>query len=527
MTIWSGFEQVGLIFVNERVVRSALLFLLSLVPARGAAPDGYTPSRITPPPVSREFRGAWVAAVNNIDWPSKPALTTRQQKDELLTILDKCQRLKLNVVILQVRPACDALYASKLEPWSEYLTGTQGKAPNPFWDPLQFAVEQAHARGLELHAWFNPFRARHSSGARISSADHVSRKSPALVKTYGTHLWLDPGLPEVHDYSARVMLDVVRRYDIDGVHIDDYFYPYPEKDAAQKDIPFPDWTSWLAYQRSGGKLTRDAWRRDNVNRFIQRIYREIHAAKPWVKVGVSPFGIYRPGYPAQIKGFDQYASLYADPRLWLVNGWLDYLAPQLYWRIDAPAQSFPVLLKWWMENNPKHRVIAAGINTTAIGPTGRSAARDAGGKDWPTKEITRQIEISRAQGAGHIHWNMSALLRNKGSVNEALRGEYDQPALPPALEGGATKPSAPTLTARVTLNGTEFHCEVERGADVRFVIVQVRNRDDAWHTQITAGKSFTQELKPSPMVVAARSVDKFGNVSEARVIERKVNADRR
>ena len=390
----SPLEHAARFPVNARVIRPVLLCLLAVVGARAATT--YVPANISPPPVAREFRGAWVASVNNIDWPSRPALTTEQQKQELLAILDRCQSLKLNVVILQVRPACDALYASKLEPWSEYLTGTQGKAPSPFWDPLEFAVAQAHARGLELHAWFNPFRARHSSGT-VLAANHVSKTHPALVKTYGTHLWLDPGLPEVHDYSARVILDVVQRYDIDGVHIDDYFYPYREKDAAKKDLPFPDWASWKAYQSSSGNLSRDDWRRDNVNRFIARLYREVHAAKPWVKVGVSPFGIYRPGQPAQIKGFDQYESIYADPKTWLGNGWLDYLAPQLYWRIDPPAQSFPVLLKWWTENNPKHRLIVAGLNTTAIGATSNYTTSDAGNKGWPAGEIVKQIELTRQQ----------------------------------------------------------------------------------------------------------------------------------
>lgn len=497
------------------------LFLLAIACARAATT--YVPSTIAPPAIAREFRGAWVASVANIDWPSKRTLTTEQQRQELAAILDKCQQLKLNVVVLQVRPACDALYASKLEPWSEYLTGVQGKAPSPFWDPLEFAVKQAHARGLELHAWFNPFRARHTSGNKNLplAANHISRTHPELVKTYGTHLWLDPGLPEVHDYSARVILDVVQRYDIDGVHIDDYFYPYREKDAAGKLIPFPDWTSWGNYQKSGGSLSRDDWRRDNVNRFIERMYREVHAAKPWVKVGVSPFGIYRPGYPAQIKGFDQYESIYADPKTWLGQGWLDYLVPQLYWRIDPPATSFPVLLKWWTENNPKHRMIVAGMNTTAIGAVSNYTVADAGNKNWPASEIVKQVEIARQQtgSSGHIHWNMGALMKDKGGVDEALlRSEYQQPALVPALNGAAAKPSAPKLTARMTSKGAEFHCEMEPNASARFLLVQQRREDGVWFARINPGQSFTQEQSPPPAVMSVRAVDKFGNVSEPAVV---------
>ena len=487
-----------------RLLRSflvALLFSDSLALAQGA---------------EREFRGAWVATVNNIDWPSSRLLTMTQQKQELLAILDRCQLLRLNVVILQVRPACDALYPSKLEPWSEYLTGGPGKPPVPaVWDPLEFAVEQAHARGMELHAWVNPFRARHSTGTKtLVASNHVSKKHPEWVRSYGSQLWLDPGLAEVHDYSARVILDIVQRYDVDGLHIDDYFYPYPEPQTGTPKIPFPDGPSWAAYQKSGGKLARDDWRRDNVNRFIARMYREVHEVKPWVKVGISPFGIYRPGQPALIKGLDQFQSLYADPKTWLANGWLDYLAPQLYWRIDPPAQSFPALLKWWAENNPKHRLIVAGLNTYAVG---------TGTNPWPASEIARQVEIARGQSgvSGHIHWNMSALMKNRsGVVDELKRAEYPQPALPPAMRGGAAKPPAPKLTARATGKGAEFRCEMEGGAEARFFLVQERRDDGTWRTRIAAGHSFTQEQSPAPAVLAVRAVDKFGVAGEATVLAR-------
>ena len=502
------------------MIRPALLVLFFVASVRAAIT--YVPSSATPPLPQREFRGAWVASVSNIDWPSKRGLSTDEQKRELLAILDKCHQLKLNVVILQVRPACDALYSSKLEPWSEYLTGVQGRAPNPSWDPLEFAVTQSHARGMELHAWFNPFRARHSSGSPRPSADHVSNTRPAIVKTYGKFLWLDPGLQEVHDYSARVILDVVSRYDIDGVHIDDYFYPYPEKDAEKKDIPFPDWTSWLNYQRRGGKLARDDWRRDNVNRFIARIYRDVHTVKPWVKVGISPFGIYRPGYPEQIKGFDQYESLYADPRAWLAQGWLDYLAPQLYWRIDPPATSFPVLLNWWTQNNPRHRMIVPGINTTAIASSANYATAEAGNKGWPTSEIVRQIQITRqSSAAGHIHWNVGALMKNKGGVADQLRQTYSNNALVPALNASAPRPAAPKLTARVTSNGLEFACEAPNNSNARFFIVQERRADGTWHTRIDAAKSFTQEQSPPPPAFSVRTVDKFGNIGAAATFERR------
>jgi uncharacterized lipoprotein YddW (UPF0748 family) len=495
------------------VYRLGFLFALMLLGAPVAHGARTSPEKFPPLP-EREFRGAWVASVSNIDWPSKKGLSTDQQKRELIAILEKCRQLKLNVVILQVRPSCDALYASKIEPWSEYLTGVQGKAPAPYWDPLEYAVNEAHARGIELHAWFNPFRARHSGGGSRAST-HISKTRPAWAKNYGSQIWLDPGLPEVHDYSARVILDVVQRYDIDGVHIDDYFYPYPEKDKAKKDMPFPDWTSWNNYQKTGGSLSRDGWRRDNVNRFVRRLYGDIHKAKPWVKVGISPFGIFRPGYPSQIKGFDQYESLYADPRTWLANGWLDYLAPQLYWRIEPAAQSFPVLLKWWAENNPHGRFLVPGINTSAVGKN-RSA--------WPADEIIEQIDLTRKQPGtdGHVHWSMSALMNNEADVADDLgRKTYKRAALVPALPGHLTKLApAPSFIMTNNPNRRPLARWNAVGADpVRHWVMQYQ-RDGTWRTEIRGGGSTSREFSAMPDIVVLTGVNRFGNFSESKVWRR-------
>jgi len=496
--------------VNPRVIRPVVLTLLLVACVQAAV--RYVPSSLVPPAPDREFRGAWVATVNNIDWPSKPGLPVAQQQRELLAILDRAQQLRLNVVIFQVRPACDALYQSRFEPWSEYLTGTQGRAPSPLWDPLEFAIVHAHARGLELHAWFNPFRALYATSSSAPAPTHISQTHPSLAKAYGKQLWLDPGWAATHDHSARVILDVVQRYDVDGIHIDDYFYPYPEKDAAKKDVPFPDHASWENYQRRGGKLSRDDWRRDNVNRFVARLYREVKAIKPWVKVGISPFGIYRPGFPAQIKGFDQYESLYADPRVWLSNGTLDYLAPQLYWRIEPPTQSFPVLLKWWAENNPRRRMIVPGLNTSAVSREG-----------WSAGEIEQQIRITRQQPgvSGHIHWNVSALMKNRGGITEALaRGDYDRVALVPALGGAAPKLPVPRLSVRATKRGGEIRCDVAASPTARFLLLQERRDDGAWRTRVLAPRSFVQEGSPAPAAVSVRLVDKFGSLGDAVALAR-------
>jgi uncharacterized lipoprotein YddW (UPF0748 family) len=368
-----------------------------------------------------EFRGVWVATVANIDWPSKKGLPTAQQQAELRALLDKAVELKLNAIIFQVRPMCDAMYASELEPWSEYLTGTLGKAPEPYYDPLEFAVKEAHARKLELHAWFNPYRARHPSATSASPANHLVKRRPDLAKPYGKHYWLNPTHKDVQEHSLKVILDVVRRYDIDGVHYDDYFYPYKEKDDVGKVIPFPDDDTWDDYLKSGGKLSRDDWRRDAVNRFVERLYREVKATKPRVKVGISPFGIWRPGHPPGIAGLDQYAELYADAKLWLNEGWCDYFTPQLYWPIKQEKQSYPKLLEWWASENKKSRHLWPGLIPS------RAADKERG---WSADEIVEQIKLTRAQkgATGNIHFSMKALMNNTGGVADALKSVYAEPA---------------------------------------------------------------------------------------------------
>src|SRR3954464_13438580 len=235
-----------------------------------------TVSAQQPPETPREFRAVWVATVGNIDWPSKPGLSTWDQQRELLAILDRSASLKLNAVIFQVRPGADALYASPYEPWSQFLTGRQGRAPEPPWDPLAFAVEQAHKRGLELHAWFNPYRAAYNRDT-LNARTHISRTNPELVWSYDRFIWMDPGDAEVRRRSVRAIVDVAKRYDIDGVHIDDYFYPYPVNDASGKKVDFPDSATYARYVKSGGTLSKDDWRRENVNKLVEAFYKGVHA----------------------------------------------------------------------------------------------------------------------------------------------------------------------------------------------------------------------------------------------------------
>jgi uncharacterized lipoprotein YddW (UPF0748 family) len=464
----------------------------------------------------REFRGAWVATVANIDWPSQKTLSTQEQKAELLALMDRAAQLKLNAVIFQVRPACDAMYASRIEPWSEYLMGTMGKPPEPFYDPLAFAVEEAHKRGLELHAWFNPYRARLRASTSPVAANHISKTRPQLVRQYGEFLWLDPGEKEVQDYSISVVMDVVKRYDIDGVHFDDYFYPYKARDASGKELDFPDDASWQRFG-AGGRLSRDDWRRENVNVFIERLYRSIKNAKPWVKFGISPFGIWRPKNPPQISGLDSYATLYADSRKWLAKGWVDYLAPQLYWAIDPPAQSFPVLLRWWAEQNPKGRNLYAGMDSTKVG---RSQSR----RGWQPQEIVNQIRLARAQkGAeGHIHWNMKSLLRNN-TFDETLEREvYQQPALVPLSPWlGRTRPSKPKVTvapARAS-SQLEIRWTPDGSGKSCLWVIQARTHGEWKEEILPAARSTHVWNGAQPDVVAISAVGRNGELSSPCVLQ--------
>ncbi len=382
------------------------------------------------PIIEREFRAAWVATVANIDWPSERGMPVEEQKCEAIAILDTAVALNLNAIILQVRPQCDALFPSDLEPWSYYLSGEQGKAPEPFYDPLDFWIEEAHDRGLELHAWFNPYRAHHPSGGPISEHSLVKTKADLVRDMENGYHWLDPALKETQDHSFSVLMDVARRYDIDGVHFDDYFYPYGGEN-------FPDSTAWQAYQANGGMLKRSDWRRQHVNQFIERIYLALKAEKPNIKFGISPFGIWRPGNPPSIRGFDQYEGLFADAKLWLNEGWIDYWTPQLYWPIRQVPQSYPVLLAWWVDENRHDRHVWPGMYT------GRMLNRiDA-------YELVNQIMINRGfvpEGPGHIHFSMKSLLRNVNSVNSILRnGPYQQPALAPTTTWLDSMPPAPPL----------------------------------------------------------------------------------
>ena len=479
---------------------------------------GIPQAQEAPPPVSREFRAAWVATVSNIDWPSRPGLSTWEQQAELIAILNKAVSLHLNAVILQVRTATDALYSSKLEPWSEYLTSQMGRPPEPLYDPLSFAVDEAHKRGLELHAWFNPYRSRHPSAKSELSANHVSETHPELVRTYGRYLWLDPGDSAVRRHSIQVITDVVKRYDIDGVHIDDYFYPYKERDSAGTILDFPDSVTWQRYADGGGTLSRDDWRRSNVDRLVRDLYRGIKAAKPWVKFGISPFGMWRPGYPPQIKGFDAYAELYADSKKWLNEGWLDYFTPQLYWPIAREETSYPALLSWWISENTKHRNMWPGNYTSRVGATGENV--------WTSQEILDQISTTRLTGGagGNVHFSMKVFMQNRDSiVDRLLAGPYASPALVPSSPWlDSIPPRAPL--ARLEKDQATRATKVvltPRGNEKAWLWVLRYRYGPEWSTMILPGHQTSHMFNggadsapPDQVVVTA--VDRTGNESTFR-----------
>ena len=461
------------------------------------------------PGPSREFRGAWIATVANIDWPSQSGLSADRQQSELTGLLDRAVALGLNAVVLQVRPAADALYASPLEPWSGFLTGREGE--NPGYDPLAFAVEQAHARGLQLHAWVNPFRAGHASARGPHAATHVTRTRPEWTVRYGDQVWLDPGVPEAASHSLAVVRDIVTRYDVDGLHLDDYFYPYPIEERGRA-VPFPDGDSYRRAQAQGETLGRDDWRRQNVDRFVERLYTEVRAARPDVLVGISPFGIWRPGTPAGITGFDAYASLYADARLWLREGWLDYLAPQLYWSLDSRGQGFERLLTWWASENAQRRHLWPGLFDSRTLP-------DVG--TWRPAEIVGQVRATRASGVstGTVHYSFKALAADR-PLGRTLAGEvYAEPALvPPSPWLDGAPPPAPRVAVEARRGGPEVAFTPRPGEAVRHFVVRTR-RAGAWTWAVAAGADRTRPLAEGTEAVAVSAVDRAGNESPATLVE--------
>ena len=359
-------------------------------------------------PLHAQMRGAWCASVHNLNFPSSPGLSAAQQRAEIITMLDTAQKCGLNAILFQVRPESDALYSSRIEPWSRYLTGKQGTSPG--YDPLAFCIAQGRKRGIAVHAWLNPYRAVASAGKEVA-ANHISRRYPQYAYRVGSTIIMDPGAPEIQAHILAVVRDILSRYDVAGIHFDDYFYPYPNNGKVPH---FPDDKTFAAYRAAGGKhADKGAWRRASVTSLIARTYQLVHAIKPEAKFGVSPFGIYASGVPAGIKaGVDQRNHLFCDSLTWLKMGIVDYLAPQLYWK-DGGEQSFSTLLRWWRSSraNPRAIPIVPGI-----------AIERLNSQRWPVTEISKQIQIERStsRAAGFLLWDMRTLRRNTKGVQSVF-----------------------------------------------------------------------------------------------------------
>lgn len=368
----------------------------------------------------REFRGAWIQCVNG----QFLGLSTDAMKRTLAYQLDELQKDGVNAIIFQVRAECDALYASPYEPWSRFLTGVQGKAPAPYWDPLAWMVEQCHKRGMEIHAWINPYRAKTKTTTDLAPT-HIAVREPGRVFAYDGQLILNPGIPENRDYICKIVSDIVKRYDIDGLHIDDYFYPYPAAGSTiQDDAQYR--------QYSNGISNRNDWRRYNVNLFMEQLYNTIKGVKPWVKFGVSPFGIYRNKRTSAIgsntNGLQNYDDLYADVLLWVNNGWVDYCVPQLYWQIGHPAADYKTLIEWWNQY--------AGGRPLYIGEDVERTVKYADVNNPKTNQMPAKYDLhSRMHNVrGTVLWYAKAVVDNVGNYGTMLRNVYwKYPALQPQM----------------------------------------------------------------------------------------------
>lgn len=381
-----------------------------------------------------EFRAAWIATVENIDWPSRRGLPVEQQKQEFINLLEMHRGNGLNAVVVQVRPATDAFYPSPYEPWSEYLTGRQGQPPTPYYDPLAFMIEETHKRSMEFHAWINPYRAVFNTARSSIAPNHPTKTNPQWFVNYGDAAkntrYFDPGIPEARQFVTNVIRDIVKRYDVDGIHFDDYFYPYR---IAGKE--FPDAASYAKY---GGGMRKDVWRRANVDSIIVMLHRVIREEKPWVKFGISPFGVWRnksqdPRGSNTQAGQTNYDDLYADILLWLEKGWIDYVAPQLYWEIGHDKADFLTLLDWWSKNTyGKHCYI------------GLAPYRAGSNSAWRNpNQLPKQIAAIRSTPNmhGQIYFSSKSFVSNPNGWNDSLRNHYYKTPVPtPTMEWLPAKP---------------------------------------------------------------------------------------
>jgi uncharacterized lipoprotein YddW (UPF0748 family) len=462
----------------------------------------------------REFRGAWIATVSNIDWPSKPGLSAADQQQEFIERLDKLKELGCNAAVVQIRPVCDAFYASKLEPWSRYLTGRQGAPPVPYYDPLVFMIEETHKRNMEFHAWFNPYRALMDSKKNNNPPTHVTRKHPDWIVNYGGQSIIDPGIPEARQYVIDVICDVVKRYDIDAVHMDDYFYPYPEKGS------FGDGATYAKYGK--GMMLAD-WRRNNISTFVQQLNTSIKRIKPYMKLGISPFGIWRnvnkdPQGSATKGGLTTYDDLFADVLLWMQKGWVDYMMPQLYWEHHHRVAPFNVLMPWWYghcyQRHVYYGLAPYRMQTAKSGPWASSAELM-----WQMRDIRGQCPSS-----GFCFFSASSFDKLIPAVSDSVQHFDRFPALVPAMPWiDSIPPAVPVVKATANGNGVTLKWTVNNPSNelMRFVVYRFAHNEpvDLGRSDrivsIQQGKEFTdadyKKVKQPQYVVTA--LDRLWNES--------------
>ena len=428
-------------------------------------------------PPKKEIRGVWLTTVYGLDWPHRPATTAagyEAQQQELCRLLDRLAAANFNTVFLQVRLRGDVIWRSAIEPASKVFSGTSGKMPA--YDPLAFAIDECHKRGMEFHAWINPYRVKTSLASQLTP-QHIYNRHPEWFLTYGNQLFFDPALPQSRDYICQVVSDIVSRYDVDAIHMDDYFYPYPIKGVA-----FPDSASFARY--GGGFDNIGDWRRDNVNLLIRKIHETVRGLKPWVKFGVSPFAIYRnqstDPLGSKTRSLQNYDDLYADVLLWAREGWIDYNIPQLYWQIGHPAADYAVLIDWWAKHSEGRPLF--------IGQSVMNSVQNADPKNPNINQLPAKMALQRSFQTigGSCQWYAGAVVENAGKYRDALIAEYHKyPALPPVFDfmdnkaPGKVRKLKPVWTEDGYIlfwTAPKYKDEMDRA--VRYVVYRFADKED-------------------------------------------------
>ena len=448
----------------------------------------------------REMRAVWIASVANIDWPSKAGLSVSMQKQEMIELLDLTKAFRMNTVIFQIRPATDALYKSELEPWSQWLTGVQGKQPDPEYDPLQFTIDECKKRGLDIHVWLNPYRAVFDTARSSIAEDHITKKHPEWFVTYGNRGYFNPGLPETRNHVASVVADIVRRYKVDAIHFDDYFYPYR---IAGKE--FPDQGAFDKYPRGFSKSEKEDWRRDNVDLIIEQLSDTIRNINPNMEFGISPFGVWRniskdPKGSATKAGQTNYDDLYADILKWQKEGWIDYVTPQIYWHIGKEVADYAIIADWWSKNAYGCRLY-----------TGNGFYRlnkESSVKAWhSSKEIVKQIELNRKYPNidGSMYFSAKTMRSNPMKLKERMtRKLYRYEALPPVnMRVEQVVPEAP-LNTKMIVEGGKIKLSWQPGVNNEYFIVYKFRKGKTANTEkaenilrVTGANSITGEINRS------------------------------